>query len=100
MSEEDGMPESLPVSHLESDGYLLTNVLWCTHSLAGYHKNPETGIRKLDDDGNYVGFDLIQHGWSNFDKANDIILKGLRKGWDTYKISNILDFIKSKRWCT
>ncbi len=66
---------------------ILTNALW--------KSSPETGVRINGK------FELIQHGWLNFDKANDFILKALSKGWDCWKLSEVMTWMHdNNRWET
>jgi hypothetical protein len=50
----------------------------------------ESGVRTGDK------FELIQHSWVNYSKAHNIIIKLLGKNWDTYRITEVLEFIKER----
>lgn len=71
------------------DRWILTHAIW-----NGYQ---ETGVRDLKDTDSVTGrphFDLIQHGWGSLDRAEEIIVKGLRKGWSPFRVSCAMDRIK------
>jgi hypothetical protein len=78
--------------------WILTHAIW-RNSYGSCQ--PETGVRDLTDVDEKTGrprFDLIQHGWMNFEKAHYVIEKGLRKGWSPFHISEVMDRIpKNKR---
>lgn len=76
----------------ESD-FLLTHALWWPF---GDHGSgcPETGVRDKSRPGS---FDLIQHGWRDFDAAGALILRALRKGWDAYRIGTLMDWLRARR---
>lgn len=80
--------------------WLLTNAEWHTSTMTRDHVvSYETGVRDLDAFGQTIGrsFRLIQHGWSDFDAASDLIERGLLKGWNTERIGNVLDRVLRMR---
>lgn len=64
----------------------LTHALWKGHA--------ETGVRYLHEVDHTTGrtrFHLIQHGWRDTEKAQAVIVKGLRKRWSPFRISDVMD---------
>jgi hypothetical protein len=77
--------------------WLLAHAIWC-NSYGDCH--PETQVRDLTDVDEKTGrprFDLIQHGWMNFEKAHTVIENGLRKGWSPFRISEVMDRISKNK---
>jgi len=94
---DDTLPMSESKGEATVDGrWLLTHAIWRnSHGSC----QPETGVRDLTDVDTETGrprFDLIQHGWVNFAKAQAVIEKGLRKGWSPFRISEVMDRIPRK----
>lgn len=92
-------PYSKSLGSVKTDSWLLTHAEWNNglyHSSAGSN---ETGVRKIVN-GEILNdsFELIQHGWHNYTKAGEIILRLLEKGWDAYRISKLMWFINDKGW--
>lgn len=91
-------PYSVNRGHVERDGYLLTHVEWHPSNMHGIDiGQPETGVRRKVSGGDYGDFELIQHGWRDFDAAGDVILRGLAKGWDVYRIAKLMDWLENRR---
>lgn len=78
----------------ETEDYLLTNIVW-ENSYGSYQ--PETGVRRRVPDGTWADFSLIEHGWYDFEEANDLILRALHKGWDACRIGNFMQKLKYRR---
>ena len=80
-----------------TDRWLLTNMEWHPNNWFGDFAQYETGVRAVVD-GEVVrgSFELIQHGWPDFEAANDVILRGLEKEWSPYKIADIMERIGPK----
>lgn len=93
---EEDLPKSIPVSQVREGDWFLTNAVW-RNSYGSFQ--PETGVRFM----NLFGpderplFELIEHGWRDFDAANDVIIKGLRKGWGTGRIADLMTNLKRRR---
>jgi hypothetical protein len=85
---------------VDVDGvWLLTHVIW--HPMmpwGGHGCAPETGVRflKEPDAKGRPRFELIQHGWSDFRRAQNVIERGLRKGWQVDRIAAVMDRVKPK----
>lgn len=80
--------------------WLLTNAEWHTSTMSCDHVvSHETGVRDLDAAGKTIdrSFRLIQHGWRDFDGACDLIERGLLKGWNTERISDVMDRVRRLR---
>jgi len=95
-------PYTEPKGNATIDGrWVLTHVIWHPTLPYGGHGNcPETGVRDMTDVDAATGrprFDLIQHGWYDFAKAEAVITKGLRKGWSPFRISEAMDRINRKK---
>jgi hypothetical protein len=94
----DDLPRSESHGHAEIDGrWILTHAVW-RNSLGSYQ--PETGIRDLrdvDEKTERPRFDLIQHGWRDFQAAQSVIEKGLRKGWPVHRISDVMERLSRDR---
>lgn len=60
----------------------------------GYGYSHETGIRNYESD----GFNLVQHEWSNLRLAHVIVCLCVAKGWDSWRILKVMDFIKDKNF--
>jgi hypothetical protein len=93
---ETERPRSTHVSSVRVGDWLLTNAVW-ENSLGSYQL--ETGIRYMNqiEATGRPRFELIQHDWSNFDAANDVIIKALRKQWRPYRISAFMENLKDRR---
>lgn len=78
---------------------LLTNVEWHPSNWwGGDYGQPETGVRRMEGDKAVEGsFLLIQHGWWNFDFANEVIVKALEKGWDDCRTHDLMRWML-ERW--
>lgn len=99
MTEDRDGPWHEPIGYREIDGrWVLTHIIWHpTLTWGGHGSCPETGVRDLHDVDEKTGrqeFHLIQHGWRDFARAEQIIVKGLRKGWSPYRISEAMYRIK------
>jgi hypothetical protein len=82
-------PKNIPLPHLETEDYLLTNLIWYS---------PETGVRTKTNGVVNDDFYLIQHSWHNWEAANQVILKALRKGWRLTKTDNVMNWLEEKGW--
>ncbi len=93
---ESELPRSTGVSKLQIDNFLLTNSVW-ENSMGSYE--PETGVRYLDqtDTDGRARFVLIQHRWRDFQAANDLIVKALRKGWPAWRIEDLMCKLKERK---
>lgn len=92
-----GEPKMEKVGRRKAGPWLLTHAVW--HN--GYGACPETGVRwSLPDAGGYhPGFNLIQHGWSDFDAAESFIIKALWKGWNADRIERLMTWMnEGERW--
>jgi len=96
---QHGLPYAEQRGSVTTQDWLLTNVIWhrCYGEESGSY---ETGIRRVRLGKAVDGsFDLIQHGWVNFDAANRVILSRLNRGWSAYRIATFMDFLSGrKRW--
>jgi len=97
MSMRDELPMSESRGEATIDGrWLLTHAIWRnSHGSC----EPETGVRDLaavDVKTGRPRFDLIQHRWPSFTKAQAVIEKGLRKGGSPLRISEVMDRIPRK----
>lgn len=97
--------EDLPYSEKRGEAtvderWLLTHAVWRpTLPWGGHGEQPETGVRDLadvDEKTNRPRFDLIQHGWHDFQRAERFIIAGLRKGWSPFRISEAME--RAKHW--
>lgn len=70
---------------------LLTHAVW--------RGSAETGIRFLNepDINGRPRFEIIQHGWRNIDAAQKFIIDGLTKGWDVWRITKVMEYVKNRR---
>ena len=91
--QSDVLPCSIPAGSYKDKNYLLTHAIW-RNSYGSVQ--PETGVRFAKSDGSYDDFCLIQHGWMNFVKAEQVILKGLRKGWGPSRIENLMCRVRER----
>lgn len=85
---------SEPKQKEETETHWLTTISWNSMPEYGGSGSLETGIHTKDGS---VPFRLIQHGWYSAENAHDFIKKALNKGWDSNKISKVMDFIKERR---
>jgi hypothetical protein len=81
------------VSSYRDDKYLLTHAIW-RNSYGSVQ--PETGVRFARQDGTYDDFRLIQHGWLSFKDAENVILRGLNKGWSASRIEDLMCRVKDR----
>ena len=83
----------------ETPTHLLTHAEW--NSMPEYFSrgSHETGIRRLQY-GKIVpdSFELIQHGWYDWQKAGEVIKRLLAKGKTPSRIHSVMTFIKDKGW--
>lgn len=82
----------------KTDKYLLTHAEW--NSMPEYFSrgHNETGIRFIKNgEVQKEPFWLIQHGWSNYKKAGEIIKKLLDKGRNEYQIDAVLERLKNQQ---
>jgi len=95
MSMRDGEPYSESVRHCDAGDFYLTHAIW--HNSCGSYQ-PETGVRRMKS-GDVIpnSFNLIERGCPNFDFAESIILRGLRKGWDEYRIARFIEWLWLRR---
>lgn len=88
------------ISQVKTDRWYLTNCIWHP-SFGGFDiGQPETGVKPVRDGVVVHGpgtFRLIQHGWTEFETANKIILKALDKGWDECRISGFIQWFAERR---
>jgi hypothetical protein len=99
MPPRQGEPYSEMRRSARIDGrWQLTHAVW--HNSFDVRPGcPETGVRDLEDVDSKTGrprFDLIQHGWWDFDRAEAVIAKGLRKGWSPFRISEAME--RARNW--
>jgi hypothetical protein len=90
-------PYSIKRGEFRNDKWLLTNAEWHPNHMGVDHAQYETGVRFKQPCGKYAGFELIQHGWRDFEKANSLIIRGLDKGWSCYRIGILMDYIRDRR---
>lgn len=71
--------------------WLLTHATW--------KGSTETGVRDLNDrdERGRPRFELVQHGWPDWQLAGSVIARSLRKGWTVQKVSDVLDRIVRDR---
>jgi hypothetical protein len=96
-AEERDLPRSTQISTRRHGDWLLTNGIW--ENCYGSYQ-PETGVRNIrmiDPSTGRPCFTLIEHGWRDFEAANDVILRGLDKGWSTCRITNLMCWLKERR---
>ena len=100
MEERRDGPYTVFVSEQKHADFYLSNVEWHPNSWFGDIPQYETGVRPVRD-GVVVtdpgSFFLVQHGWSDFERADDIIVKALRKGWDAGRITVLIDWLRDRR---
>lgn len=89
-SDDEERPRSVSMGHYKDERFVLTHVNW--HASPTYSPQPETGVTV---DGG--PFRLIQHGWHDFKAAEAVILAGLRKGWDTERICDLIQWLRQRR---
>jgi hypothetical protein len=79
--------------------HFLTHNAW--NSMPEYFSrgSNETGVRLIRG-GEVVNgsFELIQHGWYDWRFAGEIIKRLLAKGKTPRQISDIMDYMKDRRW--
>lgn len=100
MEAERNVPYSVARGSLVVDGrWLITHAEWHPCGMFGDIAQFESGVRDLSEDRKEIpgSFRLVQHGWSDFDRAGQIIARGLRKGWGTDRIGRVMDAIKEGR---
>lgn len=93
-------PYSESKGHATVDGkWLLTHAIWHPTTLAGIGNCPETGVRFLGsfESDERPRFELIQHGWHDFEAAEAIIVRGLRKHWSTDRIADLMQKLVDRR---
>jgi hypothetical protein len=98
MPPRQGEPYSEMRSSAKIERWLLTHAVWY-NSFEVRSGCPETGIRDFGEVDNKTGrprFDLIQHGWWDFARAEAVIAKGLRKGWSPFRISEAME--RARNW--
>lgn len=83
----DRLPVSIACGRFSCDGYVLTHVIW-RNSYGSYQ--PETGVHFINPDGSTRDFRLIEHGCDKWPIVNEIIRRGLAKGWDAYRIGQVV----------
>lgn len=88
------LPRSTRFPPRETSDYFLSNAVW-ENSYGSFQ--PETGVRRRQADGTWGDFALIEHGWLDFNSANDLIVKALAKGWDTCRIGDFMQKLKERR---
>jgi hypothetical protein len=86
-------PHMESIKQTKTEDYFLTHCIW--HN--GYGPCPETGARHVANGGLQKDFHLIQHGVRDFDFAEPIILRGLRKKWDVCRISDLIAWLYNRR---
>lgn len=97
-----GMPPQEELSkrlgHEVTDTHLLTHNSW--NSMPEYSStgSNETGVRSMIKGVAQDDFQLIQHGWRDWQKAGYIIKRLLTKGRSVERISDVMDFIKERGW--
>ena len=80
-------PCSIPAGSYQDGKYLITHAIW-RNSYGSVQ--PESGIRFAQPDASYGDFRLIQHGWLDFSKAEQVILHALGKGWGVLRIEDFM----------
>ena len=97
MGREDGPWSECKASVTIDDRWFLTHVIWHPTMIWGGHDDLyETGVRFLDEPGvdGRPRFELIEHGWTDHQAAEDIIVHALRKGWDVPRIFHFMVRLK------
>jgi len=84
-------PHSESVQHVDFGGYYLTHAIW--HNSYGSYQ-PETGVRTRAN--GLKDFRLIQHGSDNWPMVTIVTLAGLSKGWDEWRIANVIGWLHSR----
>lgn len=91
--ESEREPHIQHVAEYKAPDLYLTHCIW--HN--GYGACPETGVRRVVNGVvDRSSFELVQHSWHDFGAAQEIIIRGHRKGWDALRIANAMEFIRSR----
>lgn len=92
---DENIPYCESIRTVDAGDFFLSHAVW--HNSLGSNQ-PETGVRRMKD-GVPVkdDFRLIQHGVRNFDFAEPLILRGLRKGWGACRIGEFVEHLAKRR---
>ena len=90
-------PRATPLGREQTETHLLTHSNWNSMPEYGFGSN-ETGVRSVVGGEIQGDFQLIQHGWYDWRKAGEIIQRFLAKGRTPHQISDIMDYMKDRRW--
>lgn len=91
---EDNLPRCDQIRSVQHRDYFLSHAIW-RNSMGSCQ--PETGVRRVVDGKVQGAFCLIQHGVSDFDFAERVILKCLRKGMDAELTGRIVEWLAKRR---
>jgi hypothetical protein len=89
-------PYSVKRGEFRNNKWLLTNAEWHPCAMGIDMPQFETGVRFRQPCGKFGGFELIEHGWANFEEANNVIIRGLGKGWSCYRIETLMHHIRTR----
>lgn len=91
-------PLSVSLGVDKTSTHFLTHNCW--NSMPEYFSrgSNETGVRTVVDGQVQDDFELIQHGWYDWQKAGEVINLLLTKGRAPRRIGEVMDYMKERRW--
>lgn len=89
-------PHSITLGKYNTGRHFLTHCRWVPEPHFSSGSN-ETGIRSVIDGVVQDDFQLIQHGWPDWQYADTVIVKQLAKGRSVRAIEKLMDYMKEKR---
>lgn len=89
---------SVAIGKEKTETHFLTHNCW--NSMPEYFSrgSNETGVRSVVKGVIQDDFQLIQHGWYDWQKAGEVIKRLLARGRTPYRIGEIMDYMKDRRW--
>lgn len=96
--EREDRPLSVCLGKEKTETHFLTHNCW--NSMPEYFSrgSNETGVRSVIGGEIQDDFQLIQHGWFDWQKAGEVIKRLLAKGRSPRRIADVMDYIKERRW--
>lgn len=73
----------------KTDTHFITHLRW--------NRSNEIGICSVKDGAVQNDFQLVQHGWPDFKKAEEVIIRQLAKGHDISRICKFMDMARDTR---
>lgn len=98
MTRDDSAPRFTRHHTEQTETHLLTHANWCPEPHFSSRGSNETGVRSVVNGVVQDDFQLIRHGWFDWEKAAEVIKRLLAKGRSPRQVSDVMDYMLARGW--